>query len=695
MPLSETQAAEPSELDQQMPVPTLPPGFYEPLSEFEQVVAGKISPVVSTFIRQFGYDLFNKLPYPSVPGIGMRGTLLPIFTPSFNTPIGPDYIIGPQDEVKITVWGKIEGYWNTIVARDGTISLPKIGVVHVAGLTFKEMKELIHKEISRYYTGFEMSVSMGLLRTIRVYIVGNAKQPGSYTVSSLSSLVSALFEAGGPNKTGTMRDIQLKRNGKTIAHFDMYDFLLKGDKTKDLRLFSEDVIFIPSIGPLAGIAGNVKRPAIFELKGETKLLQLIDMAGGLTSTAFKGRVQVQRIENHEFRTSFEGDLLDMEDNEGKNFLLQDGDLVKVFSVIESSNIANLAGAVENQGEYAITPGVTKIKDIIQKAGGVLYYASDEAELTRVHVTQSGPVTEFININISKALNEDPEHNLTLEKNDYLFIRTIPEWGLYKTANISGEVKFPGIYTIKKGVKLSSLIERAGGYTDTAYLRGAVFTRKRVKVIQQASLAQMAARLEREIFAESSAKISTAISQEAINARQMETEQKKQFIETLKKLSATGRMTIMLTHLRLLKGSEFDIELEEGDNLFIPKKNSVVNVVGAVMSRGSFVYSNDFDYKDYISIAGGYTKYADKKNVYVLKVDGTAMKLDSGIFNWNDSKSRWDMAGFGDIKEIEPGDSIIVPEKFDHIAWVRGIKDITQILYQIAIAAAVVVDLNLL
>ena len=649
----------------------------EDLSAFEQFIAGE--PYQETLgIRQFGYNLFTK---PAST-----------FTPASNLPVGSGYIVGPDDEIKITIWGKVDGEWDVTVDRDGNISLPQIGVIGIAGLTFIEMKDVIYKEISRYYTGFKMNVSMGSLRTIRIYIVGNAKWPGAYTVYSLSSLVSSLFEVGGPSKTGSMRDIQIKRNGKTLVHFDLYDFLLNGDKSKDIRLMSEDVIFIPPVGPLSGIAGNVKRPEIYELKNETKLLQLIDMAGGLTSSAFKGRVQVQRIDNHESRILFEGDLLNMGENEEKDFLVRDGDLVKLFSVTESNNTVNLIGAVANEGEYAITSGVTRIKDVILKAGGVLYYSSDRAELSRINITQSGPVIEFIDIDIKKALTDDPAHNIPLEINDYLFIRTIPEWGMYETINITGEVKFPGTYTIQKNERLSSLIERAGGYTENAYLRGTVFTRERVREIQQKSLAQIAARLERDLFAQSASRLSTAVTKEELASKQSEIEQKKGLIETLKNIKATGRMTIKLANLSLLKGTEYDIVLEEGDMLFIPKKNSVVNVLGAVMSRGSFIYTGDLEYKDYIGLAGGYTNYADKKNVYVLKVDGTAMKLSRGFFNWNNPESRVDAAGFETIQEIEPGDSIVVPEKFERIAWMREIKDLSQILYQIAVAAAVVIDL---
>ncbi len=647
------------------------------LSEFEQFIAGRGPLSISTEIRQFGYDLFKR-PADS-------------FAPTSNVPVGPDYVVGPGDEIRITVWGKIEGMWDVLVDRDGNVTLPKIGVVGVTGLTFLELKDLLYKELSRYYTGFEMNVSMGSLRSMKVYVVGNVKSPGSYEISSISSLVNALFVSGGPGKNGTMRDIQVKRNGATITHFDMYDFLLNGDKTRDIRLLPEDVVFVPAVGPLVGIAGNIRVPAIYELRHDTRLLDLFKMAGGLTSTAYKGRVQVQRIQDHQFMTLFEGDLVDIESSPDKNFVLLDGDLVKVFSVTETSNTVKLVGAVVNEGDYAIVPGETRLKDVISKAGGVLYYASDEAELTRVNVTQSGPVNELININVPLALKGDPEHNIPLKINDYLFVRTVPEWKLYRTVSVSGEVKYPGTYTIKIGERLSSLIERAGGYTQRAYLRGAVFTRKSVGEIQQKALLEMIERLERELFTTGSLQASAASSSEEVESKKLEMEQKRKFLESLKQLKATGRMSIKLANPRLLKNTEYDIEFEEDDSLIIPMRNSVVNVIGAVMSKGSFVYSGNIDYKDYIGMAGGYTSYADEGNVYVLKVDGTARKLTSGFLSWNSSQSRWEMGPFGEeVREIEPGDTIVVPEKLERIAWLRETKDITQILYQIAVTAGVLI-----
>ena len=649
----------------------------ERLSAFEQFIAGNAPATISTNIRQFGYGLFRKPPSA--------------FISSTNVPVGPGYVIGPGDEIRVTVWGKVEGTWNVAVDRDGNISLPKIGVLGVTGLNFSELKSLLRKEMSKYYTGFEMSVSMGSLRSIRIYVVGNTNNPGAYTVSSLSTLVNAVITVGGPGKTGTMRDIQVKRNGESITHFDMYDFLLRGDKTKDVRLMPEDVIFIPPVGPLAGITGNVKNPAIYELKGETRLLDIITMTGGLTSSAFRGRVQVQRVEEHTFRTLFEGDLVDLEDSSENNFILSDGDLIKVFSVSDSSSTVRLAGAVGNEGVYAIEPGVTRLSDVISKAGGLLYYASGNAELTRLTVTPSGPLTEIKNIDAAKAAEGDPEHDVLLQFNDYILVQAVPEWGMYQTVSINGEVRFPGSYTIKKGEALSSLIERAGGYTDNAYLRAAVFTRERVREVQQKSIEEMISRLEAELLAGGAVEASAAASKEEVEAKKVELAQKKMFIDSLRRSKAMGRMSIRLAHLRLLKNSEFDIELENNDSLTIPVKSSEVNVVGSVMSRGSFLYFGQLNYKDYIEMSGGYSRYADEKHVYVLKVDGSARKLAKGSVSWNLTKERWEMNGFGDeIKEIEPGDTIVVPEKLDRLAWMRSIKDITQILYQIAVTAGVLI-----
>lgn len=635
-----------------------------------KLVGAKIPSSVSKEIKQFGYDIFNN------PTVSLK--------PDNNVPVGADYIIGPGDEIKVNLWGTVEGEYSIIVDSYGKISLPRIGVIGVAGLSYQELKDMLYREYAKIFTGFKMNVSLGYLRTIKVYVIGNANKPGAYDVSSLSTLLNVLFQASGPSKTGTMRDIQLKRNGKTLLSFDVYDFLIKGNKLNDIRLMNEDVIFIPSTGSLVGIAGNVYNPGIYELKDEKTIAELITLAGGLSDIAFKGSVQIERIIDNSRQT-----ILDSSLDDAKNMKVQAGDVVKIYQVVQDKRTVKILGAVQRGGEYGHKKDMT-VRDLIEMSGGLKYYAyTKEAELSRVFASNKGTTNERVIVNVEKALTGDSAHNLKLSENDYIFIKTIPGWELQRKVTISGEVKFPGSYVINKGEKMSSLIDRAGGYTDNAHLRGSVFLRQSVRELQQKSLEEMAMRLEKDLYLGGALGASTALSAEEVQARRVEMEEKQKFVESIRKLKASGRMTIRLSHLRLLKGSEHDIVLEEGDSLYIPNKISVVNVVGAIMSSGSFIYSEKFDYLDYIQLSGGFTRYSDEDNVYVVKADGSARKLSSGFLSWNPFKARWEIEAFGDeIKQIEPGDSIVVPEKLERIAWMRNIKDITQIIMNMAVTAGV-------
>jgi protein involved in polysaccharide export with SLBB domain len=648
------------------------PTAAEKTSEFERFIGRAGTPDIS----QFGYDLFSRPPST--------------FAPVEEVPVGPDYVVGPGDEIRVSVWGSIEGQWTSVVDRSGAVTLPKVGTIGVTGLTFEQLRETIRRELSKYYTGFQMNVSMGPLKTMRIYVVGNAHRPGAYTISSLSTLVSALFASGGPAKTGTMRDIRVERGGATVASFDLYDLLLRGDKTRDIRLLPEDVVFIPPVGPLVGISGSVNTPAIYEIRGEKRLQELIAMAGGLSAVAFTGRVQMERIVDGSRQVLLDADLAAVLDSDLE---IRTGDLFRVFQVVQDRKLVRLTGAVNRAGEYGLSPGM-RVKDLLDMAGGLRYYAYlKEAELTRVTVTPEGPRTEKVLIDLDRALAGQDDQNLPLKEDDYLFVRAVPEWDLYRTVQITGEVRFPGAFTVAKGERLSSLIERAGGYTDKAYLRGAVFVREQVRALQQQGIEEMISRMQRELLAEGSVQVSTSSSPEEVQARKAEMEARQKFILALRDLKATGRMTVRLAHLRLLKGSEYDIELEDGDRLLIPARSAVVNVMGSVMSLGSHVFQERYSYRDYISLSGGYTRFADPDNTYVLKVDGSARRLSSGLFSWNDPGARWEVGGFSErIPAIEPGDTIIVPEKLDRIAWMRDVKDITQILMQMAVTAAVVIEL---
>ncbi len=816
---------------------------------------------ISTDLRPFGYEFFSK-------AAGKK------LAPRRDVPASSDYIIGPGDEIKIILWGRVNAQYSLVVNRDGEITIPDIGPLQVAGMRFDGMKNYITEQANRI-VGAKINVTLGRLKSIQVFVLGEVRRPGSYALDSFSTIINAILAAGGPTEIGSLRNIQLKRGLKNIAVMDFYDFLLKGDKSRDKNLQSGDVIFVPTAGPLVGIAGNVKRPAIYELKNKSDLLSLFDMAGGVIPSAYTQQIQVGRIQKNE-RTI----VIDIDDKNlgaSKDFMLQDGDLVKVFSIVDKDvNVVFLNGNVKHPGKYEYKPGMRvkdlikdtsdllqetyfeyalikrlrppalatelipfnpgrllfdgsdadniklrprdsiyifsrwlfrdkpsitvegevrkkgafeltdnyKVRDAILEAGGLakdaalqkgeifrtdkngrvkqiyfsvglamaddpeenlllydrdrivihslweerfrqtvaiegdirnpgdypltedmhisdLVFAAgnilestylDEAEVSSFTILNGKRVKmDYKTINLGLALEKDPAQNLLLKPYDRIFIKRIPQWREKRFVSISGEIRFPGTYIIKNGETLSSLITRAGGYTDMAYLRGAIFTREDVRRIQQQSIEDMAQRLERELLAEGSVEASAALSREEIEAKKLSMEQRQKLVTSLKKIRAPGRMAIRLSHLRLLKNSEYDIELKEGDSLFIPVRSSAVNVLGAVMSRGSFVFSDRFDYKDYIGMAGGYTKYADEDNVYVLRADGTAMKLSRGFFNWSSSRSRWELSAFsGDTKKIQPGDSIVVPEKLDRIAWLRQFKDLTQVLYQVALTTGVVI-----
>jgi protein involved in polysaccharide export with SLBB domain len=318
-------------------------------SEFQDFVTqstGYLLPI-------YGHDLFVK---------STEANQTDKFLPVDNVPVTADYLIGPGDQLIINWWGQIEGSLDVVVDRNGMINLPQIGQISVVGVKNQNLQAHIKKAFSKIYRNFELDVSLGKLRSIQLFVVGQASKPGSYTLSSLSTLVNAIFATGGPSVKGSMRHIQLKRGGKVISDFDMYDLLLKGDKSKDVQLLSGDVIYIPAIGAMAAISGSVNTPAIFELKGDDSLAELINLAGGLTNVASGKKVTVERIHDRQVRKVDEFQL----DKTGLAKLMHDGDLVNVLAIsAEFDNAITLRGNIAGSqaGRKPWKAGL-RIKDII-------------------------------------------------------------------------------------------------------------------------------------------------------------------------------------------------------------------------------------------------------------------------------------------------------------------------------------------
>ena len=296
-----------------------------------------------------------------LPIYGQRLFLSPptTFAPVEQVPVPADYVIGPGDHLMIRIWGQINIRESTIVDRNGQIFIPKVGAVSLAGVKYANLEDHLKHEIGRVFRNFEISASLAQLRTIEIFVLGNAKTPGRFTVSSLSTLVNALFASGGPSTTGSMRNIELKREGKTITNFDVYDLLVFGDKSKDVPLLPGDVIYIPPVGPEIAIAGSVNVPAIYEIKSED-LRGAIRLAGGLTSMAAGQQLSIERIENHTSRTV---ETLSL-DAQGLSTKLQDGDVIRATAILPRfDNAVTLRGNVANPGRYPWKKGM-RLSDLI-------------------------------------------------------------------------------------------------------------------------------------------------------------------------------------------------------------------------------------------------------------------------------------------------------------------------------------------
>jgi len=683
--------------------PGLPEAFeLRERSEIEKLLSGQIPFIVSTKLKQFGYDIFEKP--------------ISTFAPAMDVPVGPDYIIGPGDGFAVTLWGRVNAKGTVIVDRDGEITLPEVGVLNVSGMSFAQLQDYLRDEFSRKFTDFKMNVSMGKLRTIKVFVVGEAQAPGSYTLSSLSTVINALFAAGGPSKNGTLREIRLLRNQKEHITIDLYDFLLGGDKSKDVRLQNEDTVFIPLIGPVAGVAGNVKRPAIYEMSETMTLAEVLDLAGGVT---YAGWLQKSGMRLRDILHSYEvlqrqpnleyaeivrlvepdyhpvvipfnvGKLL--EGDESENIELAQFDTIRVFRWDERIKRSVLvSGFVYRPSEYSFIPDM-RVSDLINTAGGLRKNAYlKTAEITRRHISQAGMQIEKIDIDLEKALTGVPEHNIALQDYDHLVIRPIPELEFDRVAAISGEVMFPGTYPIQRGETLSSVIERAGGYTKRAYLIGAVFTRESAKIIQQEKMDELIQQMEEEVLttAERTIGEETAKVQVPLAAARQE------LLARLRAAEIEGRVVVRLSPLEEFKGSGYDLELEKGDELVVPEKPGIVNVIGEVYNPTALLYQENRTVAYYLSKVGGPTKEADKKHLSIIRADGSVASMAQKKLRkvaWDSENKRWFFGNFMNVN-LNPGDTIVVPRKLDRFAWFRTTKDITQTIFQIALTAGVVLAL---
>lgn len=715
---------------------------------------------VEAELKPFGHDLFVKN--------GRR------FTPATDIPVPADYVVGPGDTLLVQVFGKESGEHELVVTRDGLVHFPGLGPIPIVGKKFSQVQKELHERVRRQLIGARASIGLGRLRTMRVFVLGEVEQPGSYVVSGLATLTNALLASGGIRPYGSLRDVQLKRDGQVVARLDVYRLLLHGDSQGDARVLPGDIIFVPPARLSVGIAGRVRRPAIYELKDEKTLAELIDLAGGLLPDADTRSVQIERVTEALAREVTGGDV---RQTAMQNLALRDGDTVRVFPIAEryaqavqveghverpgrrpwrdgmrltdllpalsalkpeadtryvlikrlnrtegttelfgadllaaleqpdgpaNARLAaedtvhvfdrredrvtlleplltqarastgparplrevSVQGAVHHPGRYPWSPDM-RVVDLLHAAGGLTDQAYIlEAELTRF--ASDGRTREQARqvIDLAAAL-KGKEKNVALAPYDQLVVRRVPKWSEEGTVEITGEVKFPGVYPIVRGERLSRLLQRAGGLSEYAYPKGAVFLRQSVRAREQEYLERLTAQLERDLAVFATAGPEIGVKKEAALA------EGQALLRQMRAAQATGRMVINLAAV-VDDREGYDIVVQPGDKLHVPQRSDEVTVLGEVYYPTSHLHVADYGRDDYIRLSGGVTERGNKRAVYVVHADGSV----SPPRGW-----------FGGHVAVGPGDTVIVPLKVDRVSSLKLFTDISTILFQLAVTAA--------
>lgn len=706
----------------------LPPLEANDFQKFIQTGTGRLLPI-------FGASLFDEAP----------GSFAPIGA----VPVPADYVIGPGDEVIVRSTGVLDFEMRPVVDRDGQIVLPKVGAVQLAGVRVGELEKVLTQQLGKSFRNFTLSATLGQLRGIDVYVVGQARRPGKYTLSSLSTLVNALFASGGPNANGSMRRVQLMRGDKPVSTIDLYEFIVKGDKTRDMKLLPGDVIVFPPAGPRVAVTGSLNTPAIYELlRNDTPIREVLALSGGMTILADSQRGQLERLDNGaKSRRELESFALD---EAGQGRRMRDGDLLTLFAISpQFANAVTLRGNVAAPLRYPFKPGM-RVRDLIpdrealitrdywlrknllvqfedlpvvvksesQGRSVALRDATTKDEGQRVDLEKArqdvrnildevnwdyavierldrGELkTRLIPFNLGRVvLNADESQNLELMPGDVVTIfgvrdLQVPRARQTRLVRLEGEVAAPGIYSVESGETLPQLVARVGGLTRDAYLFGAEFSRESVRKQQSATLQLVTQKLEEQVTAGAANRTANLTvsdpTQLAIQLQRIQTEERlaRERLARLRSMKPSGRISLELDPATPQLPT---MTLEDGDRIVIPPRPSFVSATGAVYNDNVLVWRQGRTVADYL-LSAGPTENADIDNLFVLRADGSVTTRPQGSFLG---------VGRGDLKPLVmlPGDTLVIPDKVDretgYTAFMRGLKDWTQVFYQLGLGAAAI------
>lgn len=419
-------------------------------------------------LRYFGYNFFDNVP--------------DAFEPSATGPVDEGYLVGPQDELRLVVWGSAEFQYDLPVDKEGRIYIPNVGQFTVAGKQLRTLRKEIKQWLSRSYAGLTadpptafMDLTLTRLRPIKVFVLGEVRHPGGYTISSNSTVFNVLYSVGGPLRRGSLREIRVIRDGKVVTTVDMYEHLLSGYEANDIRLQSNDRVFVPPRGKTVAIRGQVTRPAYYELAGGETFEDLLDYAGGLTAEAYAKRFQISRIIPIPERKdpSVAREVMDINLEKvmqgEREVSLEDGDQIRIFSILDIfQNVVSINGAVYQPGQYELSDSVRTVRQLIMQADSLTPDAyMEKADLIRMN--RDGTERQ-ISLNLNLVFRDHPQHNIPLLPEDRLRIYSLTELKAGRSVTISGRVRNPGTYTLRDSMTVYDLLFRGGGLLDKEYLK---------------------------------------------------------------------------------------------------------------------------------------------------------------------------------------------------------------------------------
>lgn len=662
-------------------------------------------------IARFGQELFGK-----------SNT----FSALQSQPVPTNYVVGPGDEILLKIFGgAVEFDQAVTVDRSGMINLPKVGPLSVSGLTVSELEPALRRHIGRVLSDFSLYVSMGALRGIEIYVVGQAATPGKFVVSSVSTLINALFATGGPSERGSMRVIEIIRDNKVVVKLDLYDFIAKGDRSKDMRLLPGDVINIPAVGPQVALVGSVAGEAIFELPQTPAVAfikDVLNLSGGLPVITSPLQASLERIEPGRSRPLSASSV--SLDEAGLNTPLKDGDILTLFPIkpaFENAVSLRLMGAAAVR--IPIAQGA-RVSDVIPSREALLTSefwlrrfqpeASTDKSKSRMdsirnlaqidqinwsqatieRIRKTDLTTEIISFDLGQAiLQKESASDLMLEPGDIITVFSqrsvaVPQAKQTRVVQIEGEVNAPGIYQLKPGETLPQLLMRAGGLTPNAYVYGSELSRQALRAQQQKNIETFIRELETQAMSLATGTVNpSSIGSDAASQTVFVRNQEilRRQIERLRSINPSGRVSLELDPLRQRLP---DVALEDGDIIRIPNPPGHVMAVGAVYNDSAIIHRPGRTVADYLKISGVSSR-AESFNTFVVRADGTIVTPPrEGIFSFNS-----DVSAKVASLELMPGDTIVVPEKLTqesgYSVFMRGLKDWTQVLYQLGLSAAAI------